>query len=66
MCSSDLGQFAVAAVEVGAGIGLLTARTGYPEARPMVMLLATLAIGSALLRCRLALSMSKQTFVGPI
>jgi hypothetical protein len=59
------GQFAVAAVEVAAGIALLAQRTGYPDARPMVMLLATLAVGSALLRCRFALSMSSQHPVEP-
>lgn len=59
------GQFAVAAVELAAAVALLTERTGYPAGRPMVMLLALVAAGSALLRCRFALATARRAPLGP-
>jgi membrane-associated phospholipid phosphatase len=59
------GQFAVAAVEVAAAVALLTEHTGYPAARPMVLLIATVAAASALLRCHFAVATAGRATVGP-
>lgn len=48
---SRLGQRWVAVAEIAAAAGLLAEHTGYPDGRPMVLLLAGIAILSASWRC---------------
>jgi undecaprenyl-diphosphatase len=45
------GQCWIAVIEVAGAVGLLHERTGYPAARPMLLLLATVALASAGWRC---------------
>lgn len=47
---TPIGQACVGAVEVGLAYGLLHERTGYPAAQPLVVVVAAVAVGSALLR----------------
>jgi undecaprenyl-diphosphatase len=49
--ASRAGQRWIALLELLAAAGLLSERTGYPAARPLVWLLAALAVASAVRRC---------------
>jgi membrane-associated phospholipid phosphatase len=60
------GQVAVAGFEVAAGVALLRESTGYPAGKLMVALIATVAVASALSRCRVVLDRRAAARIEPM